>query len=45
MKVETDDLHEDFKEINEYIAFSDYPTEHPNHDKSNKKVLGKFMMK
>ena len=42
IKVETDDLYEDFVEINEYMDFSDYPTEHPNHDKSNKKVLGKF---
>ena len=42
IKVETDDLYEYFKEINEYMDFSDYPAEHPNHDKSNKKVLGKF---
>ena len=41
-KVETDDLYEDFKEINEYMDFSDYPPEHPNYDKTNKKVLGKF---
>ena len=25
IKVETDDLYEDFKEINEYMDFSDYP--------------------
>ena len=42
IKVETDDLYEDFVEINEYMDFSDYPAEYPNHDKSNKKVLGKF---
>ena len=42
IKVETDDLHEDFKEINEYMDFSDYNVEHPNYDKTNKKVLGKF---
>ena len=42
IKVETDDLYEDFKEINEYMDFSDYPAEHPNYDKTNKKVLGKF---
>ena len=42
IKVETDDLYEDFKEINEYMDFSDYPQEHPNYDKTNKKVLGKF---
>ena len=32
IKVETDDLYEDFVEINEYMDFSDYPAEHPNHD-------------
>ena len=42
IKVETDDLYEDFKEINEYMDFSDYNVEHPNDDKTNKKVLGKF---
>ena len=42
IKVEIDDLYENFEEINKYMDFSDYPAEHPNHDKSNKKVLGKF---
>ena len=42
IKVETDDLYEDFKEMNDYMDFSDYPPEHPNYDKTNKKVLGKF---
>ena len=42
IKVETDDLYEDFKDINDYMDFSDYPQEHPNYDKTNKKVLGKF---
>ena len=42
IKVETDDIYEDFKEIHEYMDFSDYPQEHPNYDKTNKKVLGKF---
>ena len=42
MKVETDDIYEDFKEINGYMDFSDYPQDHPNYDKTNKKVLGKF---
>ena len=42
IKVETDDLYEDFKAINEYVDFSDYNVEHPNYDKTNKKVLGKF---
>ena len=42
IKVDTDDLYEDFKEINDYMDFSDYPIERPNQDKTNKKVLGKF---
>ena len=42
IKVETDDLYEDFKDINDYMDFSGYPPEHPNYDKTNKKVLGKF---
>ena len=42
IKVDTDDLYEDFKEINDYMDFSDYPIERPIHDKTNKKVLGKF---
>ena len=37
IKVETDDLYEDFKEINEYMDFSDCNVEHPNYDKTNKK--------
>ena len=41
IKVETADLYEDFKEINEYMGFSDYNVEHPNYDKPKKKVLGK----
>ena len=35
-------LYEDFKEMNDCIDFTDYPPEHPNYDKTNKKVLGKF---
>ena len=42
IKVDTEDLYEDLKEINDYMDFSDYPVEHPNYDKTNKKVLGKF---
>ena len=42
IKVETDDLYEDFKEINDFLDFSDYNLEHPNYDETNKKVLGKF---
>ncbi len=40
--VETEDLYEDLKELNEYMDFSDYPKDHPNYDSTNKKVLGKF---
>ena len=40
--VETDDLYEDFKQMKQHMDFSDYPEDHPNYDKTNKKVLGKF---
>ena len=39
IKVETDDLYEDFKEINEYMDFSDYNVEHPNYDKTKKEGI------
>ena len=42
IQVMTDDLYTDFKEINDYMDFSDYPENHPNYNKTNKKVLGKF---
>ena len=42
IKIDTDDVYKDFQEINEYMDFSDYPESHPNYDKTNKKVLGKF---
>ena len=42
IKVDTEDLYEGLNEINDYMDFSDYPVEHPNYDKTNKKVLGKF---
>ncbi len=42
IKVNTEDVYEDFKELNYYMDFSDYPKDHPNYDNSNKKVLGKF---
>ena len=41
-KIDIDDVYEDFKEISDYMDFSDYPENHPNYDKSNKEVLGKF---
>ena len=38
----TDDVYKDFKELSQYMDFSDYPVEHPCHDKTNKKKLGYF---
>ena len=38
----TEDIYKDFKEFNQYMDFSDYPVEHPCHDKTNKKKLGYF---
>ena len=40
--VKTDDICEDSKELKEYMDCSDYPTNHPHYDASNKKVIGKF---
>ena len=42
IKLETDDLYEDLKEINGYMDFSGYPPENPNYDRTNKKVFRKF---
>ena len=43
IKVDTDDLYNDFQEINEYMDFSDYNVEtSKTMTKTNKKVLGKF---
>ena len=41
IQVMTDDLFQDFKDLSDYMDFSDYPKSHPNYDASNKKVLGK----
>ena len=38
----TGDVYKDFNEIKQHMDFSDYPVEHPCHDKTNKKVLGMF---
>ena len=38
----TDDIFEDFKSLQSYMDFSDYPKDHPSYDASNKKVLGKM---
>jgi len=42
IKIKIDNIYKDFKEINKYMDFSDYPPGHPNYNKTNKKVLGKF---
>ena len=42
IQVMTADLFRDFKDLSDYMDFSDYPKSHPNYDASNKKVLGKF---
>ena len=40
--IETQDLYEDLKQIEDYMDFSDYPTDHPNYNTTNTQVLGKF---
>ena len=40
--IETEDIYDDFKEINKYMDFSGYDKEHKCYDVTNKKVLGKF---
>ena len=42
LKIDTNDVYEDLKDIGGYMDFSDYHPSHPNHDKTNKKMLGKF---
>ena len=42
ISIDTDDVYEDLKELNVHMDFSDYPENHPNYDKTNKKVIGKF---
>ena len=37
IQVMTDDLFRDFKDLSDYMDFSDYPKSHPNYDASNKK--------
>ena len=38
----TDGVYKEFNEMKQHMDFSDYPPEHPCHDKTNKKVLGMF---
>ena len=40
--VNTDDVYEDMKELQNEFDCSDYPTDHPLHSVKNKKTLGKF---
>lgn len=41
-EIKTNDLNGDLEKIKDQMDFSDYPEEHPLHDVSNKKVIGKF---
>ena len=43
--VYTDDVYEDFKQINQHMDFSDYPKDHQNYDPTNKKNLVSSKMK
>ena len=40
--VETDDIYKDMLEDKNLYDFSEYPTDHPNYDTTNKKVLMKY---
>ena len=42
IQVETDNIFKDMLEDKNIYDFSEYPTNHPNYDITNKKVLGKF---
>ena len=42
ISVNTDDVYEDMKELQNELDCSDYPTDHPLHSVKNKKALGKF---
>ena len=42
IQVETDDIYKDMLDNKNLYDFSEYPTNHPNYDIKNKKVLGKF---
>ena len=36
-EIETEDMYKDFRELNDYMDFSDYPKNHPNYSAENKK--------
>ena len=42
LNIETEDVYADFSQCKEHFDFSDYPTDHPLYDVSNKKVVGKW---
>ena len=42
LKVDTDDTHEDQKELSDETDFSDNHPSHPDCDKTNKNLLGTF---
>ena len=42
LKIDPNYVYEDLKDMGESMDVSDYHPSHPNHDKTNKKVFGKF---
>ena len=42
LKIDTNDVYEDLKDIGEYMDFNDYHPSHPNYDETNTQALGKF---
>jgi len=42
MHINTEDVYADWRGMKEHFDFSNYPTNHPNYDKSNAKKLGLF---
>jgi hypothetical protein len=40
--IKTEDVYKDMSEMKDEYDFSDYPKEHPLHDETNKKVIGKM---
>jgi hypothetical protein len=42
LHIRTEDVYQDFRHMRQCFDFSNYPPNHPNYDKFNAKVLGKF---
>ena len=40
--INMEDIYQDFRRMRKCFDFSNYPANHPNHDKFNAKGLGKF---